>query len=182
MTICLQISAGRTHSAAWTSAPPPQRAPGSPSPIQLGVPAAVPPQYAALRDVPIPALRARLRLLHHFSDLIYSVWRLLRLTPQQVSDTQGTPWSEPRKEFSLLIKRGEICWTVLLTLRNMFLLQSEEPCGKFNSGSSGLVQGVLRNLLAPRVYTLPMVRSIGKTMVQGKNYGPQITVKRLATR
>lgn len=27
-----------------------------------------------------------------------------------------------------------------------------------------------------------MVRSIGKTMVQGKNYGPQITVKRISTR
>ena len=36
--------------------------------------------------------------------------------------------------------------------------------------------------MAPRVYTLPMVRAIGRTMVQGKNYGPQITVKRLATR
>ena len=43
-------------------------------------------------------------------------------------------------------------------------------------------QARLRNLLAPRVYTLPMVRAIGKTMVQGKNYGPQITVKRIATR
>lgn len=44
------------------------------------------------------------------------------------------------------------------------------------------MQGQLRPLLAPRVYTLPMVRSIGKTMVQGKNYGPQITVKRISTR
>lgn len=44
------------------------------------------------------------------------------------------------------------------------------------------MQGRLRNLLAPRVYTLPLVRAIGKTMLQGKNYGPQITVKRLSTR
>ena len=49
-------------------------------------------------------------------------------------------------------------------------------------GSQAVVQGSLRPLLAPRVYTLPLVRSIGRTMVQGKNYGPQITVKRLATR
>jgi E3 ubiquitin-protein ligase HERC1 len=46
----------------------------------------------------------------------------------------------------------------------------------------GIVDGRLRMLLSPRVYTLPMVRAIGKTMVQGKNYGPQITVKRLSTR
>uniref|UniRef100_A0A1D5Q8J9 HECT-type E3 ubiquitin transferase n=1 Tax=Macaca mulatta TaxID=9544 RepID=A0A1D5Q8J9_MACMU len=52
----------------------------------------------------------------------------------------------------------------------------------YNAGTWGIVQGQLRPLLAPRVYTLPMVRSIGKTMVQGKNYGPQITVKRISTR
>ncbi|XP_069694063.1 probable E3 ubiquitin-protein ligase HERC1 isoform X1 [Periplaneta americana] len=40
----------------------------------------------------------------------------------------------------------------------------------------------LRPLLAPRVYTLPLVRSVGRTMVQGRNYGPQVTVRRLATR
>lgn len=37
----------------------------------------------------------------------------------------------------------------------------------------------LKPLLAPRVYTLPLVRCIGKTMVQGRNYGPQVTVRRL---
>ena len=62
------------------------------------------------------------------------------------------------------------------------LFQTEEKYGKFNTGSSALIPGTLRNLLAPRVYTLPMVRAVGRTMVQGKNYGPQITVKRLATR
>uniref|UniRef100_A0A6P7FL74 HECT-type E3 ubiquitin transferase n=2 Tax=Diabrotica virgifera virgifera TaxID=50390 RepID=A0A6P7FL74_DIAVI len=44
----------------------------------------------------------------------------------------------------------------------------------------GLVSPKLRTLLAPRVYTLPFVRCIGKTMVQGKNYGPQITVRRIS--
>lgn len=53
---------------------------------------------------------------------------------------------------------------------------------RYNPGTWGIVQGQLRPLLAPRVYMLPMVRSIGKTMVQGKNYGPQITVKRISTR
>ncbi|KAK9884642.1 hypothetical protein WA026_007479 [Henosepilachna vigintioctopunctata] len=44
----------------------------------------------------------------------------------------------------------------------------------------GLVSPKLRTLLAPRVYTLPFVRCIGKTMVQGKNYGPLIVVKRIS--
>ena len=52
----------------------------------------------------------------------------------------------------------------------------------FSAGSDALVRSSVRNLLATRVHTLPLVRAIGKTMVQGKNYGPQITVKRLSTR
>jgi len=50
------------------------------------------------------------------------------------------------------------------------------------STPTAIVQGQLRCILAPRVYTLPLVRAIGRTMVQGKNYGPQITVKRISTR
>uniref|UniRef100_A0A671MPI0 HECT-type E3 ubiquitin transferase n=1 Tax=Sinocyclocheilus anshuiensis TaxID=1608454 RepID=A0A671MPI0_9TELE len=136
-----QISAGRCHSAAWTAPPVPPRAPGSSVPLQLGLPLCVPPQYSVLREVSMEALRARLRLLYHFSDLMYSSWRLLNLSPNNQSCTS-----------------------------------------RYNAGTWGIVQGQLRPLLAPGVYTLPMVRSIGKTMVQGKNYGPQITVKRISTR
>ncbi|KAK4883685.1 hypothetical protein RN001_007004 [Aquatica leii] len=46
----------------------------------------------------------------------------------------------------------------------------------------GLTSPKLRPLLAPRVYTLPLVRCIGKTMVQGRNYGPQVTVRRIANK
>lgn len=136
-----QISAGRCHSAAWTAPSVPPRAPGSSVPLQLGLPLSVPPQFSALREVSMEAVRARLRLLYHFSDLMYSSWRLLNLSPNNQSCTSH-----------------------------------------YNAGTWGIVQGQLRPLLAPRVYTLPMVRSIGKTMVQGKNYGPQITVKRISTR
>ncbi|XP_030232116.1 probable E3 ubiquitin-protein ligase HERC1 isoform X5 [Gadus morhua] len=136
-----QISAGRCHSAAWTAPCVPLRAPGSSVPLQLGLPGTVPPQYSGLREVSMEAVRARLRLLYHFSDLMYSSWRLLNLSPNNQSCTS-----------------------------------------RYNAGTWGIVQGQLRPLLAPRVYTLPMVRSIGKTMVQGKNYGPQITVKRISTR
>ncbi|XP_030044055.1 putative E3 ubiquitin-protein ligase HERC1 [Microcaecilia unicolor] len=136
-----QISAGRCHSAAWTAAPVPPRAPGVSVPLQLGLPDVIPPQYGSLKEVNAHTVRARLRLLYHFSDLMYSSWRLLNLSPNNQNSTSH-----------------------------------------YNAGTWGIVQGQLRPLLAPRVYTLPMVRSIGKTMVQGKNYGPQITVKRISTR
>jgi len=54
---------------------------GSSVPLQLGLPVAVPPQYNGLKEVSIEAVRARLRLLYHFSDLMYSSWRLLNLSP-----------------------------------------------------------------------------------------------------
>ncbi|KAF3830592.1 hypothetical protein GH733_004411 [Mirounga leonina] len=110
-----QISAGRCHSAAWTAPPVPPRAPGVSVPLQLGLPDAVPPQYGALREVSIHTARARLRLLYHFSDLMYSSWRLLNLSPNNQSSTSH-----------------------------------------YNAGTWGIVQGQLRPLLAPRVYTLPM--------------------------
>ncbi|XP_050402259.2 probable E3 ubiquitin-protein ligase HERC1 [Patella vulgata] len=135
-----QISAGKTHSAAWTAPPPPRRTPGSPRPLLLGVPEDIPPQYGSLKCCNPYKIRGRLALLHHFSDLIYSTWRLLNLPQIQ-------------KEYS-----------------------------SFECGATGIIDGRLRNILSPRVYTLPMVRSIGRTMVQGKNCGPQITVKRLSTR
>lgn len=75
-----QISAGRTHSAAWTTPCPPQRIPGVPVPLQLGTPDKIPASCSTLRECPIEDIQGRLKLLHHFSDLIYSSWRLLPLT------------------------------------------------------------------------------------------------------
>lgn len=54
---------------------------GSSVPLQLGLPVAVPPQYSGLKEVSIEVVRTRLRLLYHFSDLMYSSWRLLNLSP-----------------------------------------------------------------------------------------------------
>jgi hypothetical protein len=72
-------------------------------------------------------------------------------------------------------------FVVFLLSANSFLFVFQDSCGA-ECGVPGLVEGQLRSLLSPRVYTLPLVRSIGKTMVQGKNCGPQITVQRLSTR
>ncbi|KAE8748468.1 hypothetical protein FOCC_FOCC004763 [Frankliniella occidentalis] len=133
-----QISTGRTHSAAWTSPPLSRRTPGLASPLALGTPSVIPSHYGHLESFPIAAIRARLRVLHRFSDTLYACWRMLPLC-SKVRWWQGSP------------------------LR--YLCAPE-----------------LRPLLAPRVYTLPLVRCIGRTMVQGRNYGPQVTVRRLAVR
>ena len=80
-----QISAGKTHSATWSSPSPAQRVPGIPYCVQLGTPSVVPAQYTALKDCDVEAIRARLRLLYHFSDLVYSSWKLFNLTQTQAS-------------------------------------------------------------------------------------------------
>ncbi|XP_053334016.1 probable E3 ubiquitin-protein ligase HERC1 isoform X3 [Clarias gariepinus] len=130
-----QISAGRCHSSAWTT--PPSGSAG----LQLGLPQSVPPQYNTLKDCSPDELSARLRVLHHFSDLMYKSWRLLNLdTRNQVSSS------------------------------------------RYSSGTAAIVHGHIRGLLSPKVNTLPLVRSIGRTMTQGKTYGPQITVKRISSR
>ena len=85
----IQISAGRSHSAAWTAPPIPRSTPGTPAPLQLGLPDRIPTQYPALKDCSPASVRARLRLLHHFSDLMYSSWRLLNLDPAQVGKGTG---------------------------------------------------------------------------------------------
>ncbi|XP_050515460.1 probable E3 ubiquitin-protein ligase HERC1 isoform X1 [Diabrotica virgifera virgifera] len=131
-----QISTGRTHSAAWTSVPPPVNSPRYTNSLSFGLPSEIPPQYDHLQGLSIKSIQSRLKFLYNFSDKLYSCWTLMPLSAQQ-NDLQIPPLE-------------------------------------------GLVSPKLRTLLAPRVYTLPFVRCIGKTMVQGKNYGPQITVRRIS--
>ncbi|KAM6984699.1 putative E3 ubiquitin-protein ligase HERC1 [Aplochiton taeniatus] len=136
-----QVSAGRCHTSAWTAPSTSTKATGSCGSLQLGLPQSIPPQYNALKDCSPDILNTRLRVLYHFSDLMYRSWRLLNL--------------DPRNQVS---------------------------ASRYSSGTAAIVQGQLRGLLSPKVNTLPLVRSIGRTMTQGKTYGPQITVKRISTR
>lgn len=53
--------------------------PGGSGNFQLGLPEAIPPQYNALKDCSPDILSMRLRVLYHFSDLMYKSWRLLSL-------------------------------------------------------------------------------------------------------
>ena len=65
-----QISAAVRHGAASDSPPPVKGI------SNLTVPACVPVQYSALRDVPCQSIHARLLLLNHFSKIITTSWRL----------------------------------------------------------------------------------------------------------
>ena len=80
-----QISAGRNHSAAWTAPLVSPRTPGTPSPLLLGHPTTIPPRFQSIKCVDPEAVRARLQVLYHFSDLISSCWRLIDLKPDEVS-------------------------------------------------------------------------------------------------
>ena len=53
--------------------------PGGSGNLQLGLPQSVPPQYNTLKDCSPDVLSMRLRVLYHFSDLMYKSWRLLNL-------------------------------------------------------------------------------------------------------
>jgi E3 ubiquitin-protein ligase HERC1 len=79
----VQISAGRSHSAAWTANRPPRYSPGQLRPIQLGLPSVVPRQYTALKELQLDLIQARLRVLHHFSALMVSSWRLFNFVGHQ---------------------------------------------------------------------------------------------------
>nr|XP_033501997.1 probable E3 ubiquitin-protein ligase HERC1 isoform X9 [Epinephelus lanceolatus] len=136
-----QISAGRCHSSAWTTPSTSMKNSGGSGSFQLGLPQSVPPQYNTLKDCSPDVLSMRLRVLYHFSDLMYKSWRLLNLDAKNPVSTS-----------------------------------------RYSSGTTAIIRGDLRGLLSPKVNTLPLVRSIGRTMTQGKTYGPQITVKRISTR
>uniref|UniRef100_A0A4W6C7G9 HECT-type E3 ubiquitin transferase n=1 Tax=Lates calcarifer TaxID=8187 RepID=A0A4W6C7G9_LATCA len=136
-----QISAGRCHSSAWTTPSTSMKNSGGSGNFQLGLPQSVPPQYNTLKDCSPDVLSMRLRVLYHFSDLMYKSWRLLNLDAKNSVSTS-----------------------------------------RYSSGTTAIIRGELRGLLSPKVNTLPLVRSIGRTMTQGKTYGPQITVKRISTR
>ncbi|CAH1119370.1 unnamed protein product, partial [Phaedon cochleariae] len=95
--------------------------------------------------------------------------------PPQYDRLQGVPIKSIRARLKFLYDFSDklySCWP-LLPLGGQQAEMHVPPL-------EGVVSPKLRPLLAPRVYTLPFVRCIGKTMVQGKNYGPQITVRRIS--
>lgn len=96
--------------------------------------------------------------------------------PPHYGHLHGTPVKHIQSRLKFLYSFSDMlysCW------RLMPLCAQPEWC---IPPLEGFMSPQLRPLLAPRVYTLPLVRCIGKTMVQGRNYGPQVTVRRLTSK
>lgn len=95
--------------------------------------------------------------------------------PSQFDHIVNLPMKNIRARLQFLYNFSDklySCWT--------FMPLSDQQGDMQVPPLEGLVSAKLRPLLAPKVYTLPFVRCIGKTMVQGRNYGPQIVVKRIS--
>lgn len=110
------------------------------------------------------------RTFHHFlssAEFVSSVNVFLVLIPVFYLQTN--------RSLSLDIRAGVLSDSVTLA-------GFQVNASRYSSGTAAIVQGQLRGLLSPKVNTLPLVRTIGRTMTQGKTYGPQITVKRISTR
>lgn len=166
---------------------------GGPGNFQLGLPQSVPPQYNTLKDCSPDVLSVRLRVLYNFSDLMYKSWRLLNLDPKNpvISDPFFSGILNISKDQIINDWLSSLFLTIILSLWCLiyfppilyFVLPSiQVSTSRYSSGTTAIIRGELRGLLSPKVNTLPLVRSIGKTMTQGKTYGPQITVKRISTR
>ena len=172
-----QISAGALHSAAWTIPPsttafqmkmPRQSVNGESLSTQshslssnfanvsystqLGLPSSIPQKYSRLSHLSLRELRKRLNVLYHTSELVETSWRAF-----------------PVEE----IIRG----CRLYSYSNTSI---SRPLGQ-NEHFLAIRQDNIRKMLAPKVYGLPMVQALQRTMVQGRNYGPQVTVHRLRT-
>ncbi|XP_046401290.1 probable E3 ubiquitin-protein ligase HERC1 isoform X2 [Ischnura elegans] len=96
--------------------------------------------------------------------------------PPQYNHLHGLSIVAIQARLQLLCRFSDLlyaCWRLMPL--------SPQNCEWVKPPLSCVTGGQLCPLLAPRVYTLPLVRSIGRTMVQGRNYGPQVTVRRLAT-
>jgi len=129
-----QISAGKSHSAAWMVSPTQST---KSSFVEIGVPKCIPSEFTVLKDYKVTDVRERLVVLRKFSELVSKSWKMMDLTKKD---------------------------------------------GHVSKRIEGLRNGTLRALLSPRVHTLPFIRAINRTMINHKNSGPQIKVKRFDSR
>ncbi|XP_063678582.1 uncharacterized protein LOC134814412 isoform X4 [Bolinopsis microptera] len=111
-------------------------------------------------------------------------------TPRATSSTQlGLPGSVPaefRRLLHIEVKQIRARLQVLsyfsdLVYSSWRLLTYDPETSEVAWVNNPLNNVHVRCVLAPRVAMLPSMRAIGRTMVQGRTYGPQITVHRLST-
>lgn len=82
--LIIQISAGKTHSAAWTAPPLNTKRNCQGIVHNFGLPKTIPNEYGHLQGKSITTIQARLKLLNYFSDVLHNVWRFLPLCSTKV--------------------------------------------------------------------------------------------------
>ncbi|XP_073979432.1 probable E3 ubiquitin-protein ligase HERC1 isoform X3 [Rhodnius prolixus] len=168
-----QISCGRSHSAAWTAPIPSSK---RLVPTASASSASCSGSSVTTVDISSTASTSSARTRNVNSTQL----GLPSATPPQYGHLDGIPIPAVQARLSLLYRFSDLlysCWT--------FLPLASTPAHADGHSTKmlpydRLCSPLLRPLLSPRLYTLPLVRCLGRTMVQGRNYGPQVTVSRLA--
>ena len=190
----LQISAGSWHSCAWTS-PPPHSPATSAAAAEVaaahlnltgGSGAGPSAAAAAARPPPSPSPPTPHGLL-------------FALAPVSLGLPERLPSAEeyPHLHAAAAASDGERCPVSMHALRvrlKLLHLVSELTSSSWRLfpdfslegwGLGGLVRVLgsdeARSILSPKVAALPLAQILQRTMVQGRNYGPVVTVRRLQT-
>ena len=108
------------------------------------------------------ASRRRRRVIHHWSMFSSGglCFGLPRRPPRYITSCRSQPCHAHLSVHRPLTSYD--CRPLTMT----DVICSLQPCDQLVPGLAAVASPDLRPLLAPRVYTLPMVRSLGRTMVQ----------------
>ena len=110
-----RVACGSAHTIAWSTS----------KPLNAGkLPNEIPMEYNHLQPIPLPALRNRLMLLHHFSDLFCTSLPQFDLQPPQKDDSGPLVGLDTLR--GVLIPSGKVtiqCRSYILNgKRNAFML------------------------------------------------------------
>ena len=199
----LQISAGSWHSCAWTIPPPLSPATSAAAAevaaahLNLTGEAGAGPSAAATRSQPSPSLPTPHGLIFALAPVSLGLPERLpsaeeypHLHAAAAADASVAAAVSERRPASMHALRERLKLLHLVSeltssAWRLFPDFSLEGWGGGGSGGGGLASvfgsNEARSILSPKVAALPLAQILQRTMVQGRNYGPVVTVKRLQT-
>ena len=203
----LQISAGSWHSCAWTSPPPPSPATSAAAAevaaAHLNLTGAAAGPTATTRSHPLPSSPTPHGLLFALAPVSLGLpERLPSAEEHPHLHAAATPATTAivserccpvsmhalRERLKLLHLVSELTsssWRLFpdFSLEGWWCRGGDRRGGGGGCGGLARVFGSdeARSILSPKVAALPLAQILQRTMVQGRNYGPVVTVKRLQT-
>ncbi|XP_077974377.1 putative E3 ubiquitin-protein ligase HERC1 isoform X2 [Styela clava] len=151
-----QISAGRNHTCAWTAPVIKSKNTRTGGTVPKGSDSAS--HLHETRSLRMGTPDNIPAQYNHLIHLPIEVIRSRLLILHYFSDLMATSW----RSFNLVSSKGV------------------NKDSKYNVVTNAFKDGSMQPLLSSKVSSLALVRSLGKTMVQGRNYGPHITVRRFS--